>query len=235
LDTSAGQQASHQSSLTRLGFTIFDSLASALHASNPPQHVIDDVSEAVFVKSSDGQIVLSNQPYDHNFAGRVTAVGRNAETYLDKSVWLVANASDGLILNGCDYTEFAHSGLNSRGETIAMRTFKKSLLGIGHPRMAILGVIQIDSVVDANNVARIQDLTAYWRSFVAMDERDKIIAEGIASGKKVKDIAQELDVSEKTIENRRSIIYRNLSINGPTELVKVLVRLQDNGFSDFGL
>ncbi len=228
---------SHQErqSLEQVSLEIYQRLVDSVRDATSPQAAVEGFVESVYVKATDGQIVISNQAYDTTFAGSVAAVGRNAKTYLDKSIWHVANASDELIIHGCSHVEFGHVGQTSAGETVAMLTYKRSLLGIGHPKMAVLGVTRIREVVDDGLANRIQSLAASWRQFEKLDARDQQIAKGIALGHKVKTLAKELEVSEKTVENRRQVVYRALSINGPTELVRILVRLQDNGFSDFGL
>lgn len=226
---------SSESDLATLGFAVFERLVSAIRESRSPQDAINNVDEAVYVKSTDGLIVLNNGPYDRYFGGSVSAVGRYAESFLDDSLQLVAEASDELILRGCEYLEFGHSGRSSSGDIVALRTYKRSLLGVGHPKMAILGVTRIEHVTQSNYAEKVQSLAAAWRAFQELDARDQLIANGIAQGRKIKALAHELNVSEKTIENRRNVIYRTLGVDGPTALVKILVRLQDNGFQDFGL
>lgn len=221
--------------LSEIAMRVYQRIVRSIQDATSPQLALEDIEEAVYIKATDGQIVLSNPSYDANFAGNLTAIGRYAKTYLDNSIWTVANASDQLIVHGCPFVDFEHVGLNGRGENLKMRTYKKSLLGVGHPKMAILGVTRIDGVLEDVQSERIQSLSAAWSHFEKLDLRDQHIAKGISHGMKVKALAQELDVSEKTVENRRQVIYKTLSISGPTDLVRILVRLQDNGFSDFGL
>lgn len=222
------------SELTNLGHTLFERLVEAIRSTSSEQ-LFGDVEDAVYVKSADGQIVLCNPAYDKIFGGDLKAVGRNASAFLDQSVFVLSKASDDLILSGADRLEFSHTGRNSAGDSLSMVTFKKSLLGMGHPRMAVLGVTRVEEVVPANQAAKIQSLNDAWKQFQTLDLRDRELAKGIVAGMKIRELAEQLDVSEKTVENRRNAIFRTLSIDGATDLVKIMVRLQDNGFCDFGL
>lgn len=223
-----------QSELAKLGHSLYERLVEAIRSTSS-EELFGDVQDAVCVKSADGQIVLSNQAYDKVFAGDLKAVGRNASAFLDQSLFVLSKASDDLILSGADRLEFSHTGQNNAGDSLSMVTFKKSLLGIGHPRMAILGVTRVEDVVPANQAAKIQTLNDAWKQFQKLDLRDREVAKGIVGGMRIRELAEQLDVSEKTVENRRNAIFRTLSVDGATDLVKIMVRLQDNGFCDFGL
>ena len=235
LQLSESSQDSPESELAQIGYGIYTRLVSAIRSGQTPNTALQNESEAIYIKATDGQIVLNNSVYDQYFSAEIPAIGRYAQTFLDRSVAVIARISDEMLIHGADWLEFCHSGLTTRGENVMMRTYKKSLLGVGHPRMAILGVTRIERILESNDAARLQTLADTWRKFERLDTRDQGIAIGIAQGKKLKELAKEMNVSEKTIENRRSHVYKTLDIDGPTELVKLLVRIQDNGFQDLGL
>lgn len=223
-------------SMQDIGQEVYQRLVAAVHdASITPQEALSVAEVPMYVKTADGRLVLSNSQYDQFFAPDLSPVGRDTGKFLDHSILQVARISDDLILNGCEFAEFGHTGRSSNGDVLEMHTLKRSLLGIGHPTMAVLGITRIVRVTSDNNAARIQTLAGAWREFLQLHTRDQTIAIRIAQGAKIKAMAQELDVSEKTIENRRNVIYSALSVSGPTDLVKTMVRLQDNGFHDFGL
>lgn len=225
----------YETQLSRVGHGIYEKLVDALNKSRSLGSVFDGVEDAAYVKSTDGQLVLSNVVYDQMFTGSVSAIGRYSYKYLDSSMMHLSRTSDELILNGCDFVEFEHGGRNSAGDTFSMRTFKKSLIGIGHPNMAILGVTRTLKRIQARALDKVHSLADAFREFSGLESRDQQIAISLAQGVKVKQLAGDLNVSEKTIENRRAVIYRALSLDGSAALVKTLVRLQDNGFGDFGL
>ena len=139
-----------------------------------------------------------------------------------------------MILAGCTNTIFEHAGRDVDGRSVLCRTYKQSLLGLGHSQLAIFGATKVMHL-ESESAQKILDLARYWQLFQGLDGRDREIAKMLASGERIKTISQQFDVSEKTIDNRRNVILGQLSLVKPTELTKLLVRLQDNGFYDFGL
>lgn len=69
-------------------------------------------------------------------------------------------------------------------------------------------------------MARLQDLDSAARK---MTRQEREVAEGILQGKMNRDIAQELNVSDRTIERRRASIMRHLGAATTSELVSKLV------------
>lgn len=197
--------------------------------------IVERYQDAVYVKAADGQLVLTNRSYEEIFAGPVSALGRFGKDFLDATLKPASRCSDQLIISGCTQVEFEHYGRDANGRSLVFRTLKRSLLGAGHPKMAILGVTRILEVTEDERLQQILSLSKYWYLFSRLHARDREVAGAISRGEKIKTIAARLDLSEKTIENRRAAILAKLSLETPLDLVKLLVRFQDNGFADFGL
>ena len=190
--------------------------------------------DAAYVKTSAGQVLATNAAYERLFAGPVSAVGRVGEDYLNKTILPVSKSSDDLILAGCRQVLFEHLGRDSQGRIVKLRTCKYSLLGVGHPKFAILGLTRADEVEQSNG-SGIISLSEKYARFAALDARDRDIAVRLVRNQSVREIAAELGVSEKTIENRRKVIFEQMEEPSAVLLTKTLVRLQDRGFVDFGL
>ena len=116
-----------------------------------------------------------------------------------------------------------------------MRSYKRSLLGLGHPTMAILVIARVLEVITNSGAIRLGSLMEQWKLFCKLDEIDRAIVVGVARGNSVADIAAQQSVSKKTIENHRSAILKTLELDSSVELIKLVVRLQENGFGDFGV
>lgn len=198
------------------------------------QQILDSFPHAVCVKSSKGLVLHSNVQYQQVFGGELSAVGRLSQSYLDQTIVPVSKSSDDLILAGCTRMEFEHAGCDADGRSLQLRTYKQSLLGAGHPQLAIFSSSMITRVEKAST-QKILGLARHWQLFLRLDARDQEIAKMLAQGERIKTVSAQFDVSEKTIDNRRNVILSQLALSRPTELTKLLVRLQDNGFSDFGL
>lgn len=198
------------------------------------QEVIEAFPHSVYVKSSTGVVLHSNRMYREMFAGDTSVIGRFSKSFLNDTIKPVSESSDALILAGCTNTLFEHAGRDVDGRSVLCETYKQSLLGLGHSQLAIFGVTKVVHVED-ESAQKVLDLARYWQMFQGLDGRDREIAKMLAAGERIKTISKEFDVSEKTIDNRRQVILSQLSLVKPTELTKLLVRLQDNGFYDFGL
>ena len=191
--------------------------------------------DAVYIKSVEGKILMSNRAYETMFSDEKLTLGRPGSSYLTDSVQEVARLSDNMLLTGCQVIQFDHVGHDSAGRDVRFRTYKRSLLGMGHPTMAIMGVTRLLEVIGNSGVIRLNTLKDQWKSFSQLDDFDRAIAIGLGRGISVGDIAAEHNVTKKTIENHRAAILKALKLNSPVELIKLVVRLQENGFGDFGV
>lgn len=216
---------------------LYKQVIAAIDAKSQLGDLLNSAADAVYIKSSEGQIVVANDQYEKLFAGAVSAVGRFSSDFLNETIKPVSHASDLLILSGCTRAEFSHPGKDIAGRSVRLQSFKRTLLGAGHPRMAIFGITRIMEVIAAptSDEQRSLDLSRKWVLFQSLDSRDRGIAVRIAHGQRHRKIATDLGVSEKTIDNRRAVVLGTLKLDAPLDLVKLMVRLQDNGFADFGL
>ncbi len=233
---SAIESGSHPGSdFSAAATTLYDRVVKAIQSKSDIKAVIDASNDCVYLKTADGQILFSNAAYEALISGAVTPVGRYSDAFLNGTTKPVSASSDALIVSGCIQAEFEHPGRDVDGRDVMFRTFKKSLLGVGHPNMAIFGVTRIVAVLGQPEHQKILDLARSWNLFQALDARDREIAKLVAQGEKPRAIAAKFEVSEKTVENRRNAALKALSLDSPIDLIKLLVRLQDNGFCDFGL
>ena len=208
---------------------------SSLESGTTLSERLKQEADAVYIKSVEGKILMSNRAYETMFSDEKLTLGRPGSSYLTDSVQEVARLSDNMLLTGCQVIQFDHVGHDSAGRDVRFRTYKRSLLGMGHPTMAIMGVTRLLEVIGNSGVIRLNTLKDQWKSFSQLDDFDRAIAIGLGRGISVGDIAAEHNVTKKTIENHRAAILKALKLNSPVELIKLVVRLQENGFGDFGV
>ncbi len=225
----------HESAFARRGLELYSRMAEAIKSERSVAAVVDAYPDAVYVKAADSQIVYSNPVYNNMFSASVPASGRYPAAFLHQSIIVASEASDRLILNGADRVEFLHQGCCANGRGVLLRTFKKSLSSLACPNMAILGITRIERQLNPSEVQVQFDACRAWQAIQQWDARDLLIARRLVAGQRMAQIAQELEVSNKTIENRRKAMYESLGVKSMPEFVKTLVRLQDRGFADFGL
>ncbi|MGB7347117.1 MAG: hypothetical protein WBD20_23030 [Pirellulaceae bacterium] len=196
---------------------------------------LDTEQDSIYVKSVEGRMLHTNHVYDTMFAGKKIALGRQSSSFLSDSITQIAELSDSMLMAGAQTVQFDHLGHDVIGREVRLRTFKRSLLGLGHPTMAILGLTRLLEIIGDSNTYRLQTLKDQWRLFSKLDDLDRAIAVGIGQGLLVGDIATNHSVTKKTIENHRGSILKTLDLGTPIDLVKLIVRLQENGFGDFGV
>ena len=230
--TNAGESAAIEFLTHAIEMT--DKIVAGILADQAIQGMIEEMIDAVYLKSSDGKVLVANANHKLMFGGGVLAIGRNGADFLHKSIVPVAQYSDDLIVSGCQFVLFEHVGLDNNSHTMRMRTFKRSLFGIGHPKFAILGISRVIELATQEMKRRLP-LPEKWSQYIKLDSRDQEIARQLAMGLPVRDVAAALGVADKTIENHRKIIFERLNLESIAELIKLMVRLQDNGFADFGL
>ena len=211
-----------------------EQIQSALRLNQNIQVILDELAYPGFIACSDGQVLLGNKGFVQKVGGEISPIGRKTEDYMSPPVQDYAIVTDRLLLSGCFSLELEYTATIQEDLLGHYITIKKSLLGAGHPKMAIFGACLLigTSPIDAEPKRSLYD---YFEIFQSLAERDQKIAKFVCLGEQTRAIAELLEVSEKTVENRKAHILATLGLKSNFELVKLLVRIQDNGLSDFGL
>ncbi|QDT11839.1 helix-turn-helix transcriptional regulator [Planctomycetes bacterium K23_9] len=196
---------------------------------------LDSEQDSIFIKDVDGRMLHTNEPYNVMFSGEMLTMGRQHSSFLSETLSKIAQQSDNMLLAGAETVQFDHIGHIASGREVRLRTFKRTLLGLGHPTMAILGMTRLLEVIGDSDVGRLQKLKDHWRLFSQLDDLDRAIAVGMGQGLPIGDIAANHSVTKKTIENHRNSILKSLELNSSIDLIKLMVRMQENGFGDFGV
>ncbi|QDV23659.1 helix-turn-helix transcriptional regulator [Aureliella helgolandensis] len=217
------------------GQRLLRNITECVRGSVDIQSEIEPNPLCVYIKSSEGQMLYTNSAYERVFGGKMMSAGRLSMAYLNGALQKVAHDSDMLILRGSNYAFADHVGENASGRSMHLQTIKHSLLGVGHPKLAILGITQVLKFFDEQPHSSVRNLEEYWTAFRLLPERDQQCAVMISLGMKSKAIAEKLNVSDKTVDNRRDAILRSLGLSNPMEMACLLCRFQDNGFGQFGL
>ena len=214
---------------------VFEEFVSALESDSSPQLILENVRDSIFIATLQGQILYSNRAYQEVFGGAINIIGRFGDSFLTNTVAPVSSASDQLIASGCRFVEFEHPGIDAQGRDVLFRSLKLSLLPLKRPNLGVFGVTRIIEVRNSELTASAPTLIEQWCAFQTLSTEERDVALQTIRGTRVKEIADRLGVSSKTIDNRRSSVLSKLSVQNSFELTKLMVRLHDNGFTDFGL
>ncbi|MDA8743295.1 LuxR C-terminal-related transcriptional regulator [Rubripirellula amarantea] len=216
---------------------IFQSAMRCLDEKIPFDEGLRDENLSVYIKSSETRILYFNESYRMVFASESLPTGRLSKAYLQDSVIPISLASDELILAGCTTAIFDHFGHDSEGKPVMLRTGKRSLRTMAHPSFAILGVTEVIELLpeEARRSAKSAELTAKWNLFSKLSDEDRSLSILLAQGLTPSEIAEQRSVSKRTIENHRTRILQDLRLDQQVDLIKLVVRLQEKGFADFGV
>lgn len=202
--------------------------------SDQVQSYLEQFEAPAYIKSADGQILAANGIYHKEFGQGGNAIGRFSADFLNSTIKVISEKSDAMVLAGCQKLDFWHLGMDCQGREVVFRTIKRSLLGHGNSRFAIIGFSKVVEIRRANAGAS-TGLYRHWTLFQQLESRDQRIAKLLAQGISTQEIAEDVGVSRKTIETRRANILETFAATNPYQLVSIMVRLQDAGYSDFGL
>ena len=194
-------------------------------------------ADCVYLKSADKRLLFTNSACQRVFARESVTVGQLGESLVAPGLGRQSVLSDELILSGCTDLIFQHTGHDAKGMRMRMTTAKFSLLGLGHRSMAILGVTRIYEELgeDSDPRVRVSMLSERWSWFDSLDSDDRELAIQLVRGKSISQIAEDRGVSKRTVENRRGRVLKQLQVETPLELAKLLIKLQENGFGDLNL
>ncbi|WP_145122610.1 hypothetical protein [Rosistilla oblonga] len=198
------------------------------------KEVIVSEPDCIYVKSANGVIQQVNTAYHGRFSAGADPAGKSGVSYLHPSVVDASHRSDKMILGGCSSVLFNHQGEDQQGRSLRYRTYKRSLQEAGDPRYAILGITRVMGIV-GTKVNAASMLSEKWQRFEQLSPEDRQIAIAMASSDPAAALAERGDVPHGRLKSRREAILKTLQIESEVELIKLLVRLQDNGFGNLGI
>ncbi|WP_442511457.1 LuxR C-terminal-related transcriptional regulator [Novipirellula sp. SH528] len=183
-------------------------------------------TDCVYIKDAHGCIIRENQALCDAFANGGTMIGHKVG--IDDT----CNHLDAILLLGNPWVECQHYAPNGDGRMCVLQTYKRRLDEINDPAFCMLGISRILGFVDKEEDVRRLSLREQFAVFNSLDDIDHTICHMIAEGESTKDIAASVSLTTKSIENRRQRIMTSLGLRRPVEIVKLLVRLEENRMID---
>jgi len=197
---------------------------------------INEFRDCIYLKNLEGVLVYVNQSYIESFSPpNQSPLGRSGENFLGPTIIDVSKHTDEIITGGSNSLDCEHSGRAQDGRLYAMRTHKRSLTSLGNPGLAILGITRLEKILREGQPDLRHDFAEQFRVFQTLGEVDREIARLIAMGVTAREVAQQLELTPRTVELRKKKILDAFQFDRTIELVKLLVRLEDRGFLDLGL
>lgn len=132
-----------------------------------------------------------------------------------------------LILTAHDESLFAERCLKAGASGFVMKTAEPTALELAFTEVAN-GQLHISDRVRAKLLSKLtgQESSDPTLLFDRLSDRELLIVQHISLSKNNSEIAEELQISTKTIESHRSRIKSKLELASPSELVRFATRLQ---------
>ena len=128
----------------------------------------------VYLKNRDSVVTWANDAYQHFFARGVHPIGKSADSFLYHSIAEVARQSDRLLTTNAKTSDFLHSGLGPDGLNYEIRTYKRSLVHLGHDAFAVLGVSRPVAISETTQIDT-SPVSIQFRVFSELDSNEKCI------------------------------------------------------------
>lgn len=189
---------------------------------------LDKFESLVSIKDASRRITLQNLPFRQFMAGSESA--NESSLKLQPKFEKLSETTDGLILDGVRSLELEHIGSGFSGRPCLLQTFKRRLIeDLKDPQYAILLICRPISYVGTSDEERQQNLAELMALMRQLDTTDELICRGYAMGDTTKDIAASVGLTARSVENRRQKILDIFGFERPIQIVKMLVRLEENG------
>ncbi len=183
----------------------------------------------VIIKNTDRVVTFQNAASKRFLTDGASIVGTSVEQHMDPKFQRLSRQTDGLILDGVTSLEFEHVAMDSNRATCTFVSRKRRLQEINDPNYAILVISRPISILNVGAPNRRKDLRTMLSMLQALDITDQKICNGYGMGESTKHIAASVGLTTRSVELRRQKVMDLFGFSHPIEIVKMLVRLEENG------
>ena len=133
-----------------------------------------------------------------------------------------------MLLAGIEELQFTYEYVGVCGNRYLLQNYKRSLLDYHDGAYEILCISRPVQWEETRQHSK-DSLLGNHRSFLRLDDKAKLVCKMTSEGHSLKEIASVLDVSVKTVENRRRMVLQEFQLENVVEIVKMLVRFEERG------
>ena len=195
---------------------------------------LDHFADAIYIKGADRTMLYGNAVYLESFSPRRSPLGRRGEAFLDAGLSLISMKTDELILASAENILVRHVAGAADGNTYDQLTYKQPIPANASGAV-ILGITRRLVRLGTSETSSQKSLEALAAIFQDMPRDDQELCRLLAMGEPSKDIAEALNCSTRTIENRRARIMSLLDLAKPVDIIKLMVRFTDRGLIHFDI
>jgi len=190
---------------------------------------LDGIEACAAIKNSDRTLVYQNRSFQHFFAGGHSAIGNGDETFAYWKTVQLTQKTDDLILDGVRSIDCEHVGRDPEGRHCTFRTCKASLAEFQDPGFCLVSLSRPLMLLATSETDKSKSLTELFKLFQSMDRVNQTICRLDAKGESTKDIAAGVGLTSRSIENHRNRMMVLFGVQRPMDLVRITIRLEDDG------
>ena len=190
---------------------------------------LDGFESAIAIKNNQRAIVHENIAFKELVLQGTSVVGTTLDRSLPPHVSRIAAQTDRVLIEGAEsvQTEFSCRCRDEKSRKIVV--YKRRLDEIPDPKYSLLIIGRSLGFVDTPSVQQRHSLCELLSLLQQLDPIDLAICRNYAMGESTKDIATIVGLTPRTVENHRQKIMDLFGFSRPIEIVKMLVRLEENG------
>ena len=222
----------YQSSFDEEKASILAAVFEWHHSEHSQPLDLDSFESMVAIKNLNRVITFENAAFRRYMLNEKSAVGSTLDSHFLPHLVKTSTDSDRLILDGVMNIEIEHLCRWENGRTVTMRTFKRRLDELKSPNYAIIVISRAKEFVGSTEAEKRKSLNEVLSVLLGMDETDRTICRGYVMGDSTKEIASRVGLTTKAVENRRHKIMDLMGVQKPIDIVKLMVRLEENGLID---
>jgi hypothetical protein len=193
---------------------------------------LDQFESLVAIKGVDRSITIENASFRRYIMQGKSAVGKTLDELLIRELAATSQKTDAMVLDGVSVLELDHLAVWDNGRHCTMTTFKRRLDELGSNQYKILLISRFKEFVGPNLSDSKRSLGDSLLVLQNLDSIDQKICQGIVEGDATRDIANRVGLTSRSVELRRQKILDAFGFIRPIEIVKLIVRLEENGLLD---
>ena len=190
---------------------------------------LDQFESMIAIKSIDLKTTRENAVFRKGLAHGSSKISNSLES---QELAATSNKTDKIILEGVMSLEFEHVGNWENNRLCSMISYKRLLGELNSDDFKILLITRTIDYIGLDSNATKRNLAELLLILQKLDLIDQNICRGIARGDATKETANSVGLTTRSVELRRQKILDMFGFQRPIEIVKMLVRLQENGLID---
>ncbi len=187
------------------------------------------VEACVSIKSSERIIVFANEAFRYFISQDSTVVGKNESSFAFSKDAELAKQTDELIIGGIQSVDCEHVGRDAQGRAYTFRTFKCKLISPNDNCEYIFTMFRPLAIVGRSSSENGRPLSELHAMFLSLDTIDQTICRLDAQGELTKEIAANVGLTSRSIENRRKKMQEFFRVERGMDVIRITIRLEEHG------